>query len=1014
MSVAKAAYTDILLARGRTKVDVSNFKKDLNAALLERGIPESNIRYIEGDTSVAEGASGFNQFSWTFNNSRGYSNSSSSTIPGQCYLAKFAFSGKDLVLTGNRDTGGNCILSSTIPETKYLYSIDFDYNSDFGDNFYGTGVFVQTTLGMSNGGILVWLAKGGNSNGKSSGVYQATINANGTFSIGTRYNVSIPVSGHLSLKINNGEITVNNTVLPGDYEGTRWGFITDQYDHNCDQIGRFDFRNLQVSMTSAKEFKKILTEEQNNWKEGYEHVLVDVIDGDTESTFNSGDANYYDVINMMNIGNIRLVGWGTDSNQTIFQNYINMLPNGGIVCNTGTYNESTHQRSGYQNAINKTADYIASFAHQQNTDDVVILDQPSVININPESAKSVKQWFIKHDDTKLNATTSLDNGEGISKYDGTANVAFPSDFKFDKPGLYKFYYGYSDFVNDIPVSTVTVHRRPIAVMNMQGRTQQSTGIYNYTFTSDSYDPDNNTDTNGLGKGIKALAWQYRSDGGPWISAGSGMAAVIPVDANHNTDIQLTVTDNFGAEAVTTRTINQSSKPVAYFSIDKDVLYPHENISITDTSYDPLDRKITSEVWNLKKGNTVIYSGSTPPSFAPKDKGMTSGTYTVDLTVTNSSGAISYTYKQTLTVNPYTVRYNTNGGNETYNTQNKEYGQNINLISSTPTHNPENRQWLLRYNVNGGKFDGPAETNLTVPGTFTFTGWNTKADGTGDTYNRGAVYSENENAYLYAQWQMDTNGIDVQLDSHTPTRTGYTFAGWYTETSGGIKAGMPGDTIHQSESDKVLYAHWTPNTYTIQFNANGGTGSMTSQKMTYDSTETLTPVSLTKKGYSFAGWNTSQNGSGTSYSDQQQIQNLTPVNNGNIMLYAQWKIKTSDLQMDVSLMDGVIKTDSPPTIILKVAGTDLDGNNITKVLAYKFNNNSKASASVMLPSGKYTVTEIAPARYKVDTIQGTANISEEDKKAIVDLTDGSGGTVTLTQKCITSAYLSGGDMAVNHV
>ena len=55
---------------------------------------------------------------------------------------------------------------------------------------------------------------------------------------------------------------------------------------------------------------------------------------------------------------------------------------------------------------------------------------------------------------------------------------------------------------------------------------------------------------------------------------------------------------------------------------------------------------------------------------------------------------------------------------------------------------------------------------------------------------------------------------------TPTRTGYTFNGWYTEASGGTL--ITGDSIVSIADNHSLYAQWTPNTYTVNFNPNGGT------------------------------------------------------------------------------------------------------------------------------------------------------------------------------------------------
>ena len=59
------------------------------------------------------------------------------------------------------------------------------------------------------------------------------------------------------------------------------------------------------------------------------------------------------------------------------------------------------------------------------------------------------------------------------------------------------------------------------------------------------------------------------------------------------------------------------------------------------------------------------------------------------------------------------------------------------------------------------------------------------------------------------------------DLPTPTRTGYTFEGWFTESSGGSQ--VTASTTVSTASGHTLYAHWTPITYTVAFDANGGSG-----------------------------------------------------------------------------------------------------------------------------------------------------------------------------------------------
>ena len=90
-----------------------------------------------------------------------------------------------------------------------------------------------------------------------------------------------------------------------------------------------------------------------------------------------------------------------------------------------------------------------------------------------------------------------------------------------------------------------------------------------------------------------------------------------------------------------------------------------------------------------------------------------------------------------------------------------------------------------------------------------------------------------------------SGTSTTIPSTKPTRTGYTFDGWYTSSSGGSKVST--STKMDSTSGKTIYAHWTVNTYSIVYDANGGSGSMSNQSMTYDKASNLTTNTYTRQG-----------------------------------------------------------------------------------------------------------------------------------------------------------------------
>ncbi|MBR6060624.1 MAG: InlB B-repeat-containing protein [Spirochaetales bacterium] len=131
------------------------------------------------------------------------------------------------------------------------------------------------------------------------------------------------------------------------------------------------------------------------------------------------------------------------------------------------------------------------------------------------------------------------------------------------------------------------------------------------------------------------------------------------------------------------------------------------------------------------------------------------------------------------------------------------------------------------------------------------------------------------------------GNSVALPANTFVRIGYTFTHW-NDASGdsGTHYADKAD-IPELTADVTLFAQWTANSYTIVFNANGGTGDMEDLSMTYDVTKDLSPNKFTREWYGFTGWNTKADGSGTSYANGAGISNLTAADNDAVTLYAQW-------------------------------------------------------------------------------------------------------------------------------
>ena len=133
-------------------------------------------------------------------------------------------------------------------------------------------------------------------------------------------------------------------------------------------------------------------------------------------------------------------------------------------------------------------------------------------------------------------------------------------------------------------------------------------------------------------------------------------------------------------------------------------------------------------------------------------------------------------------------------------------------------------------------------------------------------------------------QTKVHDENLTLSTVKPTRSGYTFTGWNTSSTGLGTNYAPGGT-YSKNADVTLYAQWEKETYTISYDANGGSGAPSSQTKEPNKSVTLRTTEPTRTGYEFIGWNTDKNGNGTSYEPGD-----TYSENASVTLYAQWAAK----------------------------------------------------------------------------------------------------------------------------
>ncbi len=227
-------------------------------------------------------------------------------------------------------------------------------------------------------------------------------------------------------------------------------------------------------------------------------------------------------------------------------------------------------------------------------------------------------------------------------------------------------------------------------------------------------------------------------------------------------------------------------------------------------------------------------------------------------------------------------------------------------------------------TDGGSYEQDAEVqvygnngNLVKTG-YTFAGWNTAADGTGTDYSAGAALKMgSSNVILYAKWALnptytvtyDGNGstggsvptdggsyeqdaaVQVHGNNGNLVKTGYTFAGWNAAADGTGTDYAAGAALKMGSSDVILYAKWALNpTYTVTYDGNSSTGgSVPTDGGSYEQDAVVQVYgnngNLVKTGYTFAGWNTAADGTGTDYSAGAALK----MGSSDVILYAKWTL-----------------------------------------------------------------------------------------------------------------------------
>jgi len=148
-----------------------------------------------------------------------------------------------------------------------------------------------------------------------------------------------------------------------------------------------------------------------------------------------------------------------------------------------------------------------------------------------------------------------------------------------------------------------------------------------------------------------------------------------------------------------------------------------------------------------------------------------------------------------------------------------------------------------------------------------------------------------------QPQSAKMGVAVTLPANAFAVEGYLFGGWNTKADGSGTVYADNQSVTNltttSGSTVTLYAQWkaADKTYTIQYNGNGGRGTMPVTNLAVGVAGNLSRNAYRKDAHVFTGWNTAADGTGTAYADQQSVLNVTTEDKKVVTLYAQWREMT---------------------------------------------------------------------------------------------------------------------------
>ena len=288
--------------------------------------------------------------------------------------------------------------------------------------------------------------------------------------------------------------------------------------------------------------------------------------------------------------------------------------------------------------------------------------------------------------------------------------------------------------------------------------------------------------------------------------------------------------------------------------------------------------------------------------------------------------------------------------------------------------------------------------------YTFTGWSTTTSGSAISFPY--TLNQTSNFTLFARWSANTltvnfdsqggsavanintnTGSSITTNPGTPTRTGYTFTGWYLARSGGSAIGFP--FAHNQTSNFTLFAQWSANALTVNFDSQGGSAVANIITSTGNAIAT-NPGTPTRPGYTFTGWSTTTSGSAISFP-------YTHNQTSNFTLFARWSANALTVNFDsqggsavanVSTTTGSSITTSPGTP--NRAGYTFTGWSMStngSVIAFPYTHNQTANFTLF-------------ARWSANTL--TVNFDSQGGSAVAEISTITGNAITTSPSSPTRA------------